>query len=79
VVNFSFPGIDSEALMVAVKDEIAVSNGSACTSASYSLSHVLKAMGFDEDKIRGAVRLSWCHLTPPVNWERIVKMIRSIR
>jgi cysteine desulfurase len=45
VVNVSFPSVDSEALMLAVRSEIAISNGSACTSASYLPSHVLKAMG----------------------------------
>ena len=45
VVNVSFPGVDSEALMMAVRDELAFSNGAACTSASYSPSHVLKGDG----------------------------------
>ncbi len=36
VVNVSFQGVDSEALMLALRSDIAVSNGSACTSASYS-------------------------------------------
>ena len=50
--------------MVALKDEVAISNGSACTSASYNPSHVLKAMGLPDDEIAGAIRLSWCHMTP---------------
>ena len=41
VLNVSFPGVDSEAFMMATRDTIAVSNGSACTSASYKPSHVL--------------------------------------
>ena len=48
VLNLAFPGLDSEALMVALKDLIAISNGPACTSSSYTPSHVLKAMGLDE-------------------------------
>ena len=59
VLNVSFPGVDSEALMMALKDEIAISNGSACTSASYAPSHVLLAMGLDEDRISESVRISW--------------------
>ena len=48
VLNVSFPGVDSEALMLALRDEIAISNGSACSSAGYSTSHVLRAMGLLE-------------------------------
>ena len=42
---------------------ISVSNGSACTSFTYEPSHVIKAMNNDENIIKGAVRISWCHLT----------------
>ncbi len=61
VANLSVSGIDSEALMVALKHEVAISNGSACTSASYRPSHVLEAMGLSEEAIRCAVRWSWGH------------------
>lgn len=58
-VNVSFPGVDSEALMVLAQATLAVSNGSACTSAEYRPSHVLVAMGFSEERIASAIRLSW--------------------
>ena len=69
MLNLSFIGIDSEAIIVAWKDLAAVSNGAACTSQSYTLSHVLKAMGVSDQDARGAVRLSWCHLTGEVDWQ----------
>ena len=59
ILNVSIPGIDSEAAMVALKDVAAVSNGSACTSNSYEPSHVLRAMGLDNESARCAIRLSW--------------------
>jgi cysteine desulfurase len=59
VLNVSFSGLDSEAFMLATRDAIAVSNGSACTSASYKPSHVLEAMGFSQDRIESAIRISW--------------------
>ncbi len=62
-INFSVPNVDAEAFMLTTKDLISISNGSACTSSSYEPSHVIKAMTNDEDKLRGAVRISWCHLT----------------
>lgn len=57
ILNLSFAGIAAEALLAATP-EIAVSTGSACTSASYEPSHVLRAMGCDEWQMRGAVRFS---------------------
>lgn len=59
VINIRFPNVDSEALMMAMKDSIAISNGSACTSASYSASHVLQAMGLQEDDANECLRISW--------------------
>ena len=51
VANVCFPGVDSEAFMLALRSELAISNGSACTSASYSPSHVLKAMGLSDELV----------------------------
>jgi cysteine desulfurase len=78
VLNLSFPGLDSEALMVALKDIIAISNGSACTSNSYSSSHVLKAMGMTDDEANACIRISWCHLTPAVKWTSVAGRIHSL-
>lgn len=47
--NIYFEGIDSDALMMGLEN-IMVSNGSACTSASIEASHVLQAMGLTEDE-----------------------------
>lgn len=57
VTNIGFPDVDSEALLTGLKD-IAVSSGSACTSASPRPSHVLTAMGIDEELARATLRLS---------------------
>jgi len=75
-INLTFPGLDSEAVMVALKDKIAISNGSACTSQSYEPSHVLKSMQLPDDVIQGALRISWCHLTEDVDWESVVETIK---
>lgn len=74
-VNLSVPGVDAEAAMVALKGIIEISNGSACTSAKYEPSHVLKAMNLSEERIAGALRISWCHLTEEPDWEHIVSSL----
>lgn len=79
VLNLAIPGLDSEALMLALKDLIAISNGSACTSSSYTPSYVLKAMGMTDDEANEAVRISWCHLTPDVDWASMAQRISSVR
>ncbi len=57
-LNVSFLGVDAESLMMNLRSEIAVSNGSACTSATWTNSHVLSAMGIDSDRARSAIRFS---------------------
>lgn len=75
----SFPGLDSETLIVALKDLIAFSNGSACTSHKYEPSHVLVAIGLPKARIQGAIRLSWCHISERFDWSRVVTTIKSLR
>ena len=76
-VNASFPGLSAEEVMLRWKDLVAVSNGSACTSASFQPSHVLKAMHLGKDEIIGAVRFSWCHLTPEPDWKVLVEKLKA--
>jgi cysteine desulfurase len=78
VLNVSFSGVDSEAVMLSWKDLAAVSNGSACTSSSYTLSHVLRAMRLPSDRIAGAVRISWSHQTGEVAWDEMARRVASL-
>jgi cysteine desulfurase len=78
VLNVRFAEIDSEALMIALKDLVAISNGSACTSARYEPSHVLRAMGLTEAQANAATRWSWCHLTPRPAWDAVADAIRLL-
>lgn len=57
VTNISFSGIDGENLLDSFRD-IAVSSGSACTSASVKPSHVLKAMGVEDNLAYSSIRFS---------------------
>jgi cysteine desulfurase len=54
-MNLSFAYIEGESLMMALKD-IALSTGSACTTASLEPSHVLRALGLHEDMIHASIR-----------------------
>ena len=54
-LNLSFADVDGEALMMAMRD-VAVSSGSACSSTNPEPSHVLLAMGLDEDMARASLR-----------------------
>ncbi|MEV0155996.1 cysteine desulfurase DndA [Micromonospora sp. NPDC050686] len=78
-LNFSIPGVDSEATIVALKDLVAISNGSACTSQSYEPSHVLRAAGLPDEQIAGALRMSWSYLTPAIPWASIAERLRRLK
>ena len=54
-LNVSFAYVEGEALMMAIKD-VAVSSGSACTSASLEPSYVLRALGVEEDMAHSSIR-----------------------
>lgn len=79
ILSVAFRGVDSEALMLSLKDLIAISNGSACTSANYAPSHVLTAMGLGDDRVGSTVRLSWSALTPEVPWSAIAQRISALQ
>jgi cysteine desulfurase len=55
-LNLGFPGIDAVALLGAC-DGVALSTGSACTSAAVEASYVLRALGMDEETARGGIRI----------------------
>ena len=54
-LNVSFSFVEGEAMMMAIKD-VAVSSGSACTSASLEPSYVLRACGVEEDMAHSSIR-----------------------
>jgi cysteine desulfurase len=87
--NICFKGVDSDALIMAlsVSDEttplIAVSNGSACTSASVKPSHVLTAMGLDEATAFNCIRFSLSKFTTKdelkITVESVKKSVENLR
>lgn len=73
-LNVCIPGVSSEAIMITAKDYCGVSNGSACTSKSYSPSYVLVAMGVPVDQIECSIRISW---GPDSNEEEVISNIHE--
>jgi len=55
-LNISFAYVEGESLLMGINDEIAVSSGSACTSASLEPSYVLRALGVGEDLAHTSIR-----------------------
>ena len=55
-LNLSFSYVEGESLLMGINDELAVSSGSACTSASLEPSHVLRAMGVGDELAHSSIR-----------------------
>ncbi len=76
-VNVSFPYVDGANLLTALSPQIAVSNGSACNSASVEPSHVLLAMGVNRSLAYASLRLSIGKHTTSDDVERAIEIISS--
>lgn len=75
--NISFGKIDGEQLLMNL-NEIAVSNGSACNSASTEPSYVLKAMGLDDDSAYSSVRFSLGRITQENDIDTAINHVVSV-
>lgn len=72
MLNVSFEGVEGESLLAAVRDAVAVSTGSACTSATQEASYVLRALGRDERLAESSLRFSLGRSTTPEDVDRAV-------
>lgn len=59
IVNFSIDAVPSSALINQLAAQLAIASGSACTSGTIEPSHVLRAMGIEDERLYGAVRFSF--------------------
>jgi cysteine desulfurase len=73
-LNVSFAYVEGEALMMAIKD-VAVSSGSACTSASLEPSYVLRAMGVTEDLAHSSIRFGLGRFTTEEEIEFVTRLV----
>ncbi|WP_419235333.1 IscS subfamily cysteine desulfurase [Rickettsia endosymbiont of Nabis limbatus] len=75
-LNLSFAGVEGESIILAIKD-LAVSSGSACTSASLEPSYVLRSMGVDEELAHTSIRFGIGRFTTEQEIDYAVKLICS--
>ncbi len=73
-VNLSFAYVEGESLLMALKD-IALSSGSACTSASLEPSYVLRALGAAEDMAHSSLRFGIGRFTTEAEIDLVVERI----
>ena len=76
ILTVSFPGVDGKTLALLLSREgVMVSAGAACTSGDNAPSHVLMAMYGDEQRARGAIRISLSHENTAEECEQAAKKI----
>jgi len=76
-LNLSFAGVDGESLLTGLND-IAVSSGAACTSTMPEPSHVLQAIGRNEDLARASLRFGLCRFSTEEEVDYVVETVASL-
>ncbi len=76
IVNISFNFVEGESMMMSLKD-LAVSSGSACTSATLEPSYVLRALGLSDELAHSSIRFSFGRYTTEDDIDRIIEEVKA--
>jgi cysteine desulfurase len=76
-LNISVDGIDGQALLLGLQPHIAVSSGSACSSAEIAPSHVLTAIGHSDDRAYASIRFGLGRFTTTEEVDRAAEVVMS--
>lgn len=76
-LNVRFDGVGGEALMLALQDVVAISSGSACTSANPEPSYVLRALGLNDVQASGSLRMTFGRFTTADEIDRVAAALRE--
>ena len=77
ILNMHFEGVAAEALMIVLED-VAISSGSACTSAEVKPSHVLLGLGLEEEEALSSVRFSYGRFTTMEEIDRVGRFLVEV-
>ncbi len=77
--SMSFEGIESDAaLMLLDRQNVCCSAGSACLAGSLEPSHVLRAMGLNDERLRGSLRFSFSRFNTTAEADRALAVVPSV-
>jgi cysteine desulfurase len=74
-LNLTFGYVEGQALLLDMQDRLALSSGSACTSANPQPSHVLRALGLSEDAVRSSLRFGLGRFNTPEEVEMAIEIV----
>ena len=77
-ISLMFPGIDGKAIINSISERVAISAGSACTTQTVEPSHVLLALGMDEEEVHSSIRIGLGRFNTEADVEYVISAISEV-